>query len=132
MSVTEALFNEPETASADARTVGLDAAPEEAFSQGASEVFLTLSDAQQEEQDAWTAFKAAEKEMFATPIGQQTARLNSEWYQKQKLTEAIQTTQKLGLIVATGCSRRAVPCGQADHLRQCLAAGAKPTANEAN
>lgn len=93
--------------------------------------FLTLADAEQQEAEAWKSYKEAEKQMYATPIGQQTAKLNSEWYSKQKLTEAIKTAERLGLRVAGGCSRSTVPCGQADHLRQVVAAGVQPTANEA-
>lgn len=93
--------------------------------------FLTLADAEQAEKNAWTALNEVIDELNKTELGQRVVTLRSEWSEKRNLVEMLRKAKTMGLSVAAGCSRRAVLSGQADHLRQAVAAGVMPTANEA-
>lgn len=137
MSVTEALFgSDPETksqqiletASADARSVGFDAAQEEAVQSGAAEVLKTeselwddlrLAERALEDTKEWANNKMAELQMMATPEWIRMSQIRDQWVIPYRARMAI------------GSSPIAVPCGQAEHLRQAVAAGKQPTANEA-
>lgn len=135
MTVTEALFNE--TASADARTVGQDAATEDTVGLGAAEAgFLTLADAKAKRAQLWDRMELAEKALKATDEWKRHDQIETEWQQWERIVEAMKAAQKLSVMLnpksmGIGCSRSTVPCGQADHLRDVLAAGERPIANEA-
>ena len=111
-----------ETASAVARTVGDDAARHHTVTQGAAEVFQTLSDLRQQEASLWRRLEAAELAMRRTIEGQTWLRLRVEWI---RASEKLERAEQNGNSRAMGCDQ------QADRLRQLVAAGAWPTANDA-
>jgi hypothetical protein len=136
MSITEAFLMTPaeshserelETASPTDRA-GSCETTEDTGSQVGGEVFKT-------EAELWQELLKAEERLRATPESKayhqsdEAMMATPEWKRRSEIRD--QWAIPYRARMATGCSRSTVPCGQADHLRQVVAAGEKPTVNEA-
>lgn len=120
MTTAQAYMMTPkETASADARQEGRDATQK---TQGAAEVYQTLSDMKQHEAELWRQLEAAEAAMRASQEGMKWLKLRRQWI---RASEKLEAEESIGKSRSTACDQ------QADRLRQLVAAGARPTVNEA-
>ena len=155
MSVTEALLGTAaetktrriiETASAVARTGDSDRVPQAPSTQGAAEVLemrcctrcgnewdartssrcneceMTLGDLRQQEASLWRRLEAAEQAMRKTIEGQTWLRLRTEW---TAISLRLERAESNGRSPAMACDQQAEP------LRRLVAAGVRPTVNEA-